>query len=90
MPMDLIRTDTILPAFDVTALQLQLQQGRLTAALLTQACLTRIDSIDRSGRHECRAVIELNPDAMAIAEDLDRERQAGKVRRPLHRDTDPD
>ncbi|NBT77876.1 MAG: amidase, partial [Betaproteobacteria bacterium] len=72
-----------LPAFDVSALQNQLERGSLTAVALTQACISRIDLIDRSGPR-LRSVIELNPDAMAIAEDLDRERQAGKIRSPLH------
>ena len=31
-----------------------------------------------------RAVLEINPDAQEIAEDLDRERESGKVRSPLH------
>src|SRR5262249_21023364 len=50
---------------------------------LTQAYLARIDAIDKRGVG-LNAVIELNPDAMAIAESLDAERKAGKVRGPLH------
>lgn len=72
-----------LPAFDVSALQSQMQQGSLTAVALTQACLSRIEVIDRSGPR-LRAVIELNPDAIEIAQERDRERRAGQVRGPLH------
>jgi len=72
-----------LPAFDVNALQSQLQKGSLTAVALLQACMSRIDLIDRSGPR-LRAVIELNPDAIEIAQNLDRERRAGQVRGPLH------
>jgi amidase len=72
-----------LPVFDVTALQRQMQQGRLTAVALTQACLTRIELIDRSGPR-LRAVIELNPDATEIAQERDHERRAGQIRGPLH------
>ncbi len=43
----------------------------------------RIAALDRTGP-TLRAVIELNPDAGAIADRLDAERRAGRVRGPLH------
>ena len=64
-------------------LQQQMQAGRLTSRELTAAYLERIAAVDRAGP-KLNAVIELNPDALAIAEQLDVERQAGKVRGPLH------
>lgn len=67
----------------LTELQARMTSGALTAAALTQAYLERIEALDLSG--PClHAVIETNPDALAIAEALDAERRAGKVRGPLH------
>jgi len=57
--------------------------GRFTARSLTRKYLARIEAIDRNGP-KLNAVIELNPDAEAIARDLDRERKSGRVRGPLH------
>jgi amidase len=45
--------------------------------------LARIAAIDKAGP-TLNAVIELNPDAIAIAKALDAERRAGKVRGPMH------
>ena len=45
--------------------------------------LARIDEIDRNGP-SLHSVIELNPDALAIADELDKELKAGKKRGPLH------
>lgn len=60
-----------------------LESGRFTALSLTRKYLARIEAIDRNGP-KLNAVIELNPDAEAIARELDRERKAGRVRGPLH------
>lgn len=60
-----------------------LDSGELTARRLTEAYLGRIDAIDAAGP-ELRAVIEVNPDALAIAEVRDDERLKGTVRGPLH------
>jgi amidase len=57
--------------------------GRVTARRLTEMYLERIERIDRRGP-ALNSVIETNPDAVAIAEALDRERKAGRVRGPLH------
>jgi amidase len=45
--------------------------------------LERIDSLDKNGP-KVNSVIEVNPDALAIASALDEERAAGKTRGPLH------
>lgn len=73
------------PWLEATIEQLQAAMGRgeLTAAALTQAYLERIAAIDQAGP-TLRAVIEVNPDALAIAAEADRERAAGRVRGPLH------
>src|SRR4029077_17516789 len=57
--------------------------GRLTSQRLTQTYLDRIDSIDRRGP-KLAAVLEINPRALEIAAELDRERQARGPRGPLH------
>ena len=53
---------------------------RFSARQLTELYLARIDALDKS----VNSVIERNPDALAIADALDRERAAGRVRGPLH------
>ena len=57
--------------------------GACTARMLTEATLARIAALDRQGP-ALRAVLELNPDALAVADALDRERAQGHVRGPLH------
>jgi amidase len=61
----------------------QMGAGKLTSKSLVQQYLARIAAVDKAGPR-LNAVIELNPDALQIAEALDRERKAGKVRGPLH------
>lgn len=60
-----------------------LKQGRYTAVQLTRLYLKRIEEIDRRGP-QLRSVIEINPDALAIAEAIDQERRAKGPRSPLH------
>ena len=61
----------------------QMQNRELTSRALVQAYLDRIAVIDKSGP-ALNAIIELNPEALAIADQLDAERKSGKVRGPLH------
>jgi amidase len=67
----------------VDALQEQLRTGKMTSKQLTQKYLDRIKAVDKSGPM-LNAVIEVNPDALAIAAQMDAERKAGKLRGPLH------
>ncbi|MGC8750232.1 amidase [Hydrotalea sp.] len=67
----------------IEALQKAMQDGKLTSAQLVKIYLQRINDIDKNGP-SINAVIELNPDALSIAENLDKERKAGKVRGPMH------
>lgn len=67
----------------VAELQLRMTKGTLSSRSLTAAYLGRITAIDRAGPM-LRSVIELNPDALAIATERDAERRAGRVRGPLH------
>src|SRR5215217_5480810 len=67
----------------IAQLQAAMTAGRLSSGRLTQAYLRRIRRIDLSGI-QLNSVIEVNPDALEIAADLDAERRRGKVRGPLH------
>ncbi|GGF24031.1 amidase [Hymenobacter cavernae] len=64
-------------------LQNKMSSGQLTARAITELYLKRIEAIDQKGPR-LQAVIEVNPDALALADALDKERKAGKVRGPLH------
>ena len=61
----------------------QMAAGERTSREITRLYLDRIEALDRRGP-TLRSVIETNPDALEIAEQLDRERAAGSVRGPLH------
>jgi amidase len=63
--------------------QAAMQAGTLTSHSLVSQYLARIAAIDKRGPR-LNSVIELNPDALKIAADMDRERAAKKVRGPLH------
>ncbi|HEY8833119.1 MAG TPA: amidase [Gemmatimonadaceae bacterium] len=67
----------------IADLQSAMASGRRTARSITQMYIDRIHALDRTGP-TLRAVLEINPDALSIADTLDRERKAGKVRGPLH------
>src|SRR5688572_10608867 len=60
-----------------------MQAGEMTSKSITELYLKRIQEIDKEGP-KLNAVIEVNPDAITIAETLDQERKEGKVRGPLH------
>ena len=64
----------------VASLQIALQKGEATAKDLVAQYVAGI----RSGDKQSNSMIEINPDALAIATELDRERKAGKIRGPLH------
>jgi len=64
-------------------LQKALESGELTSQSLVRKYLARVEEIDKNGP-ALNSVIEINPDALAIADALDRERQEKRVRGPLH------
>jgi len=64
----------------VSELQAAMSGGRLTARSLVEQYLRRIADIDK----KLNSVIEIDPDALAVADRLDTERKAGKARGPLH------
>jgi len=67
----------------VEDIQKGFQSGQFNAQTLTAAYLARIDAIDRHGP-AINAVIEINPDALKIAAELDHERQTKGSRGVLH------
>lgn len=74
--------------FDVTEktvaqLQAAMASGSVNSQTLVQLYLARIAAIDKSGP-KLNSVIELNPDALAIAMALDAERKAKGPRGPMH------
>ena len=74
---------TLLEETPATVLAAALANGKLTAERLARQCLLRINAVDRHGPR-LNSVIEINPDAMAIAKERDAERRAGHLRGPLH------
>jgi amidase len=67
----------------IVALGEAMSAGRFSARELVAMYTARVEAIDRRGP-AVNSVIELNPDALAIADELDRERADGKTRGPLH------
>ena len=67
----------------IDEIQKAYEEGRFSAKELVQAYLARIEKIDRNGP-ELNAIIQINPDAMNIAEQLDKERAEGRIRGPMH------
>lgn len=67
----------------VADLQTAMTSGRFTAHALTEKYLARIDAVDKHGP-AVNSVIEVNPDALAIAKELDKERKQKHLRGPLH------
>ena len=63
--------------------QAGLASGEWTTRSLAEAYLSRIEEVDGRGP-TLRSVLETNPDALAIADRLDRERREGRLRGPLH------
>ena len=72
-----------LEEWTVADLREAMESGDLSAAEITRAYLDRIAALDQRGP-ALRAMLDLNPDALAIAASLDAERAAGLVRGPLH------
>jgi amidase len=85
--MQSAHTAADVPSFEldevtVAELQAGMQSGKFTARSLAEKYLSRIDAIDRAGP-ALRSVIETNPDALSIADALDKERKGRGPRGPL-------
>ena len=69
--------------YTISEIQGLMEAGKLTAKGLTKNFLQRISKIDKAGP-KINSIIELNPEALQIAEVLDEERRNKKIRGPLH------
>ncbi len=65
----------------IKELQAGMQSGKFSARTIAEMYLSRIAEIDKG---KLNSVIETNPDALMIADQMDRERKAGKIRGALH------
>jgi amidase len=70
---------------EITLAELQdgMKSGKFTARSLVEKYTARAEEIDKRGP-AVNAIIQMNPDALSIAEDLDRERKTNHLRGPLH------
>ena len=76
------------PAFELDEMTLSqleqaMQTGKYTSRKLCELYLSRIREIDKNGP-KLNSLIEINPDALSIADERDRERKAKGARGPLH------
>jgi len=81
-------SDSVLQSFDIieadiTGIRQAYLDGTITITQLVEEYLGRIENIDQNGP-ELNSIIEVNPDALLIAEELDKELSEGKIRGPLH------
>ncbi len=67
----------------IDMLQQYMQSGKYTSRRITEIYLKRIAAIDKNGP-KLNAIIELNSDALSIADAMDAERKAGKLRGSMH------
>jgi len=67
----------------IPELQAAMESGTVTARQLVEIYLARIAAYDKRGP-ALNAMVALNPQALAVADQLDAERRAGRVRGPLH------
>src|SRR5712692_118462 len=83
MSEDIVGPHAFLEEATIAELQKGMVEGRYTARRLVEMYLERIDALDQQGP-TLHAVLEINPDALEIAEALDRERVNQGPRGPLH------
>ena len=84
---DSIQSDGTIP-FDldeetISSLSKKLALATYSSQQLVELYLKRIENIDKGGP-KLNSIIELNPDAILIAKQMDSERKDGKIRGPLH------
>ena len=82
------RTTDRIAAFEfeettIEGLQSRMRSGELGARKIAEKYLERISTVDKHGP-SINSVIELNPDAVAIADELDKERKVKGPRGPMH------
>ena len=69
--------------YSIDQLQKGYDEGNFTIEEVTRAYLSRIEAIDRDGP-QLRSIIQVNPDAIAISAERDRELRDGMKRGPMH------
>ncbi|MFP4555995.1 MAG: amidase [Bacteroidales bacterium] len=69
--------------YDVEQIQVGLNEGDFSVEDIVKAYIDRIESIDRKGP-ELNSIITVNPDAIKIAKELDKELKKGRSRGPMH------
>ena len=84
---DSIQSDGTIP-FDldeetISSLSKKLALATYSSQQLVELYLKRIENIDKGGP-KLNSIIELNPDAILIAKQMDNERKDGKIRGPFH------
>ena len=67
----------------ISELQDKMASGKYTSEQITKLYLVRIEALDKKGP-KLNSVIEINPEALAIAQVMDQERKEGKIRSRLH------
>lgn len=67
----------------ISSLQEKLTSGKYSSEKLVELYLKRIETIDKKGP-TLNSIIEINPDAISIAREMDKERRDGKLRGALH------
>ena len=80
---NLVAEEFALEEATIEELRAGMESGKHTARSIAEMYLDRIEALDQNGP-TLRSVIEVNPDALAIADQLDEERQRGTIRGPLH------
>jgi amidase len=73
----------VLEEADIGQMQAWMTSGRYSSRQLTELYIRRIEEIDRNGP-SLKSIAEVNPDALTIADALDRERKDKGPRGPLH------
>ena len=83
LPAPPVMPDLPVLEWTVPDFQAAFQSGRYTSLQVCRLYLDRIRELDQRGP-ALKSIIELNPDAEAIARQLHSERKAGRIRGPLH------
>jgi len=78
-----VKDNKWLEEMTISKLQLGYRNGDYSVTDVVSAYLDRIIELDMNGP-ELNSIIIVNPDALQIAEELDKEMDAGKIRGPLH------
>ncbi len=76
----ILESQTDLMEATISDLQAKMQSGQMSAQDIAAKYLARIKEIDP----KINSIIEVNPEALKIAEEMDKERKAGKTRSPMH------